>query len=121
MVELNNTWTQAGLDAAREEERILDELSREVEARAESLLASLEALARADLWLARARLAAQMDAVRPAITDDAAELLSARHPLLGAGAVPIDLRLGERFGYRALVVTGPNTGARRCRSRRWGC
>ena len=112
VVELNNTWTQAGLDAAREEERILDELSREVEARAESLLASLAALARADLWLARARLAAQMDAVRPAVSDDAAELLSARHPLLGQGAVPIDLRLGERFGYRALVVTGPNTGGK---------
>ena len=112
VVELNNTWTQAGLDAAREEERILDELSRDVEARAETLLASLAALARADLWLARARLAAQMDAVRPAIADDAAELLSARHPLLGSGAVPIDLRLGERFGYRALVVTGPNTGGK---------
>ena len=112
VVELNNTWTQAGLDAAREEERILDELSRDVESRAESLLASLAALARADLWLARARLAAQMDAVRPAATDDAAELLSARHPLLGQGAVPIDMRLGERFGYRALVVTGPNTGGK---------
>ncbi|HET9539914.1 MAG TPA: endonuclease MutS2, partial [Candidatus Limnocylindria bacterium] len=112
VVELNNTWTQATLDAAREEERILDELSRAVEERAESLLASLAALARADLWLARARLAAQLDAVRPAATDDAAELLSARHPLLGQGAVPIDLRLGERFGYRALVVTGPNTGGK---------
>ncbi|HEX6474975.1 MAG TPA: endonuclease MutS2, partial [Candidatus Limnocylindria bacterium] len=112
VVELNNTWTQASLDAAREEERILDELSREVEARAEPLLASLAALARADLWMARARLAAQMDAVRPTVAADAAELLSARHPLLGSGAVPIDLRLGERFGYRALVVTGPNTGGK---------
>jgi DNA mismatch repair protein MutS2 len=53
-----------------------------------------------------------MDAVRPTTSDDAAELLSARHPLLGPGAVPIDLRLGERFGYRALVVTGPNTGGK---------
>jgi DNA mismatch repair protein MutS2 len=26
--------------------------------------------------------------------------------------VPIDLRLGERFGYRAMVVTGPNTGGK---------
>ena len=66
----------------------------------------------ADLWLARARLGAAMDAVRPTVADDAAELLSARHPLLGAAAVPIDIRLGDRFGYRALVVTGPNTGGK---------
>jgi DNA mismatch repair protein MutS2 len=112
VVELNNTWTQAALDAAREEERILDELSREVEARAQPLLASLRALSRADLWMARARLGGQMDAVRPRAASDALELLSARHPLLGPGAVPIDLRLGERFGYRALVVTGPNTGGK---------
>jgi DNA mismatch repair protein MutS2 len=112
VVELNNTWTQASLDAAREEERILDELSREVEARAESLLASLAGLARADLWMSRARLGMQLDAVRPQTVDDAAELLSARHPLLGPGAVPIDLRIGERFGYRALIVTGPNTGGK---------
>jgi DNA mismatch repair protein MutS2 len=109
---MNNTWTQATLDETREEERILDELSREVEARADELAASLAALARADLWMARARLGAQMDAVRPGSSDDALELLSARHPLLGPGAVPIDIRLGERFGYRALVVTGPNTGGK---------
>ncbi|MGZ6214390.1 MAG: endonuclease MutS2, partial [Candidatus Limnocylindria bacterium] len=112
VVELNNTWTQASLDAAREEERILDELSREVEARAEALLASLGGLARADLWMARARLGMQQDGVRPQVTDDAAELLSAQHPLLGPSAVPIDLRIGERFGYRALIVTGPNTGGK---------
>ena len=112
VVELNNAWTQATLDEQREEERILEELSRAVEERADSLTASLEALARADLWLARARLAAQQDAVRPALSGDALELLSARHPLLGGAAVPIDLRLGERFGYRALVVTGPNTGGK---------
>ncbi len=112
VVELNNAWTEASLAVAREEERILDELSSEVEARSASLHASLAALARADLWIARARLGARMDAVRPALTDDAMELLAARHPLLGDGAVPIDLRLGERFGHRALVVTGPNTGGK---------
>ena len=112
VVELNNTWTEATLAEAREEERILDELSAIVEARAERLGESLAALARADLWMARARLGASMDAVRPSIADDAAELLSARHPLLGDSAVPIDLRLGDRFGYRALVVTGPNTGGK---------
>ncbi|MDP9249805.1 MAG: endonuclease MutS2, partial [Chloroflexota bacterium] len=112
VVELNNAWTQATLDEAREEERILDELSHAVEMRGESLLASMQAMARADLWMARARLGMQMDGVRPQAAEDAVELLSARHPLLGPGAVPIDLRLGERFGYRALIVTGPNTGGK---------
>ncbi|HEX5039581.1 MAG TPA: endonuclease MutS2 [Candidatus Limnocylindria bacterium] len=112
VVELNNAWTEATLAQAREEERILDELSGMVEGRAEPLRESLEALARADLWIARARLGTAMDAVRPSASEDAAELLSARHPLLGHGAVPIDLRLGDRFGYRALVVTGPNTGGK---------
>jgi DNA mismatch repair protein MutS2 len=112
VVELNNAWTEATLAEAREEERILDELSGLVEARADALRDSLAGLARADLWLARARLSTALDGVRPAIVDDAVELLSARHPLLGAGAVPIDLRLGQRFGYRALVVTGPNTGGK---------
>ena len=112
VVDLNNAWTEATLAQAREEERILDELSAAVVERSESLRATIDALARADLWMARARLGAAMDAVRPAQAADAAELLSARHPLLGEGAVPIDLRLGDRFGYRALVVTGPNTGGK---------
>ena len=112
VVELNNAWTEATLAEAREEERILDELSRAVEARADALRASVMALARADTWMARARLGSGMDGVRPSVADDAAELLSARHPLLGENAVPIDLRLGDRFGYRALVVTGPNTGGK---------
>src|SRR6266567_4728043 len=112
VVELNNTWTQAQIEEVREVERILEALSRAVEAQAEPLASSLDALSRADLWMARARLGAQLDAVRPAISQDAVELLSARHPLLGSTAVPIDLRLGERFGYRALVVTGPNTGGK---------
>ncbi len=112
VVDLNNAWTESTLAQEREEERILDELSAAVESRSESLRASLDALARADLWMARARLGVSMDAVRPARAPDAAELLSARHPLLGPAAVPIDLRIGDRFGYRALVVTGPNTGGK---------
>ena len=65
VVELNNAWTEATLAEKREEERILDELSRAVEARADALRESLDALARADLWMARARLGAAMDARAP--------------------------------------------------------
>ncbi len=112
VVDLNNAWTEATLAEAREEERILDELSAAIEARAEPLQESLASIARADLWMARARLGTALDGIRPTVAPDAVELLSARHPLLGDDAVPIDLRLGDRFGYRALVVTGPNTGGK---------
>jgi DNA mismatch repair protein MutS2 len=112
VVELNNAWTEATLAERREEERVLEALSRSVEGQAVTLRETLEALARADLWMARARLGQQMDAVRPNVAGDAVELLAARHPSLGPSAVPIDLRLGDRFGYRALVVTGPNTGGK---------
>ena len=37
-------------------------------------------------------------------------LRKARHPLIGPGAVPIDVELPE--GTRTLIVTGPNTGGK---------
>ena len=49
----------------------------------------------------------------PALFDDDAPLLAirqARHPLLGARAVPIDLVLSP--GGRVLIITGPNTGGK---------
>ena len=82
VVELNNTWTEATLAEQREEERILDELSRDVEGAPSTLRASLRR------WPAptcgSARAPRRGDGRRPpAIVEDAAELLSARHPLLG--------------------------------------
>lgn len=38
------------------------------------------------------------------------DLRKARHPLLGEGAVPIDIQLGKRF--KTLLITGPNTGGK---------
>jgi DNA mismatch repair protein MutS2 len=109
VVELGNAWREAA--AAEEEEvgRILDELSTLVGANASLLDETLEALARFDLWAAKAKLAAEMDAAR-AETADRPEivLLGARHPGLVGRVVPIDVRLGD--GFSALVVTGPNGG-----------
>ena len=111
VVELGNAWREA--QAAEEEEiaRILDELSALVGANATLLRETLEALARFDLWAAKAKLAADMDGVR-ADTADRAEvvLLGARHPGLTGRVVPIDVRLGD--GFTALLVTGPNTGGK---------
>ena len=48
-------------------------------------------------------------APRP-VEEQVVELLSARHPGLVGRVVPIDIRLGGE--YRALVITGPNTGGK---------
>ncbi len=111
VVELGNTWREAQLTAQAEEERILDELSSLIAGQAEALDETLAALATFDFWIARARLAGEMDAVRPETVErDDVELLTARHPGLTGRVVPIDIRLGTDF--RALVITGPNTGGK---------
>ncbi|MEA2632549.1 MAG: mismatch repair protein MutS2 [Chloroflexota bacterium] len=110
-VELGNAWREAQVAEAEEVARILDELSAFVAANADPLRETLEALARFDLWAAKASLAAEMRATRAETTDrPEAILLSARHPGLTGRVVPIDIRLGD--GYTALVVTGPNTGGK---------
>ncbi|MFN8621897.1 MAG: endonuclease MutS2 [Chloroflexota bacterium] len=110
-VELGNAWREAQLKVQAEEERILDELSGLVGAQAVDLRDTLDSLARFDLWAAKARFAAELDAVR-AETSKRSEvvLLSARHPGLSGRVVPIDVRLGE--DYTAVVITGPNTGGK---------
>jgi DNA mismatch repair protein MutS2 len=110
-VELGNAWREAQVAERTEVERILDELSAFVGANAIELGETLDALARFDLWSARARLAAEMNAVRPETVERfEVILLGARHPGLSGRVVPIDIRLGD--GYSALVVTGPNTGGK---------
>ena len=110
-VELGNAWREAQVAEAEEIARILDELSAFVAANADPLRETLDALARFDLWVAKATLAAEMGASRAETADrPEAILLSARHPGLTGRVVPIDIRLGD--GYTALIVTGPNTGGK---------
>jgi len=110
-VELGNAWREAQVAEQEEVERILDELSALIAANAVALRETLDALARFDLWSAKATLAADMDATRATTADrPEVELLSARHPGLTGRVVPIDVRIGE--GFTALVVTGPNTGGK---------
>ncbi len=111
VVELGNAWREAQAAEQEEVERILDELSKLVGANAGPLRETLDALARFDLWSAKAQLAGEMGATRAATAErPEVELLSARHPGLSGRVVPVDIRLGD--GFTALVVTGPNTGGK---------
>jgi DNA mismatch repair protein MutS2 len=110
-VELGNAWREAQVAEQQEIERILDELSALVGSQSGPLLELLGALARFDLWSAKARLAEEMDATRAEIgTRTEIILKGARHPGLTGRVVPIDVELGTDF--QALLVTGPNTGGK---------
>nr|MBA2255420.1 endonuclease MutS2 [Chloroflexota bacterium] len=110
-VELGNAWREAQLAVQVEEERILDELSALVGGQAGALDETLTALATFDFWTAKARLAGELGGVRAETSQrPEVELLSARHPGLSGRVVPIDIRLGG--DYRALIITGPNTGGK---------
>lgn len=124
VVELNNRWREAQLEETREVDRILDELSHQVGQYANELSQSVESVARIDFAMAKARLAFEMRATRPAIWSQhrreeallghptqRVRIRRARHPLLDPSTVvPIDIDLGEDF--RILLVTGPNTGGK---------
>ncbi|MGH2379488.1 MAG: endonuclease MutS2, partial [Candidatus Limnocylindria bacterium] len=124
ILDANNRVREAELAERAEVERVLDELSRRVEASADDHEAVLSALAVLDLILARSLFAEAFECARPRLAADGVlDLIEARHPLLvdqasrradagadAAAVVPIDIRLGGDI--RALVVTGPNTGGK---------
>ncbi len=119
-VELGNRWREAMLEEQEEIHRILSALSAQIGEQREAILRTVEALADFDAAMARARYAADLNAVRAELVEIPATppeeftpLLfhAARHPLLDpANVVPIDIAL--RPGVRALVITGPNTGGK---------
>lgn len=106
-----NNELRAAEDRYRQELfRILKDLSavarrnRAELARGEDLVVELDAV------YARARYSQEIDGVRPEITRGDLHLPQMRHPLLGAGVVPIDVIL--EGDTRHLIITGPNTGGK---------
>ena len=114
ILEANNQVREAELAERAAVQAVLDGLSRQVERAGEDLRATLDALASLDVILAKAILADALQAERPILNDTGViDLIGARHPLLvarGGDVVAIDVRLGSDF--RALIITGPNTGGK---------
>lgn len=111
-VALNHRLREWQWQEEREEERLLRELTEKVAKTHDPLWINIEVLAELDLIFAKASYARYMNASLPKLNDRGyLHLHQARHPLIAPeDVVPIDVRLGET--YRALVVTGPNTGGK---------
>ena len=110
-VKANNELRELRAKEKIEIERILAELSADCAAHREDISLDFDMLVRLDVIFAKAKLAYQMDAAAPALTDKGITLRRARHPLISKDTVvPIDVTLGADFD--TLVITGPNTGGK---------
>ena len=99
------------VDEANEEIRILAFLSQSAAIARTQLVINRESMEKLDYAFACGHLASFMQCGALTIAKGfELKLENARHPLLGAGAVPMTLTLGGRV--RALVITGPNTGGK---------
>ncbi|HHW08974.1 MAG TPA: endonuclease MutS2 [Firmicutes bacterium] len=111
VVELNNQLREVESAEKVEVERILGVLTGMIGAKAAEIRDAVQIAGALDLIFAKARLALDWQCTVPAVNREGRiDIKAGRHPLLAGKAVPIDVQLGRDF--RALIVTGPNTGGK---------
>jgi DNA mismatch repair protein MutS2 len=98
----------------REEEEIgliMDNITREISFKSADLELLDDTLSIIDLIFARGELSINWKCSRPALDKKPKfNIIHGRHPLLNVEPVPIDAKIGE--DYRAIILTGPNTGGK---------
>lgn len=94
-----------------EEQKVLAGLTELLENEQYSLQSDLEIVGHYDFLFAKAKYAAAVGGRKVAWNEEGLLVIrQGRHPLLGQRMVPLDFSLGA--GYRALMITGPNTGGK---------
>jgi len=117
-VEQGNALRELEIGERDEILRILSERSEALGKHRAEVEHDITSMTVLDVAVARARYALSERAIEPILMDEHVrgsqgtllDMRQARHPLLGPGAVPVSLKLGD--GFRVLVVTGPNTGGK---------
>jgi DNA mismatch repair protein MutS2 len=113
VIPMGNRLKVLEAEVQREEIAIYTKLSDRIHERLPSVLAAIDALARADVRAATAKLAGELSLRFPNITDEAKlDLRAACHPLLLVDeekVIPSNLAITAR---RAMVVSGPNAGGK---------
>ncbi|MCT4382963.1 endonuclease MutS2 [Leuconostoc suionicum] len=112
VVELSNKLSELRVKENAEEQRVLQELSAELEPHTNEIQQNVQILGHFDFVNAKARLAARLDAMQPTVSvDNHISLRQAWHPLLDKKiAVANDISLGD--SYKTIIITGPNTGGK---------
>ncbi|ABJ62804.1 endonuclease MutS2 [Leuconostoc mesenteroides] len=112
VVELSNKLSELRVKESAEEQRVLQELSAELEPHTNEIQQNVQILGHFDFVNAKARLAARLDAMQPTVSvENHISLRQAWHPLLDKKiAVANDISLGD--SYKTIIITGPNTGGK---------
>ena len=121
VVDMGNEWRELSLAEEREIRQVLRDISALVGEVAADIRRGSEITAALDLILARARFSYSIKGVSAEPSGGAVHatdvsggramrLVNARHPLLGADAVPVNISVGP--GWSTLIITGPNTGGK---------
>ena len=112
VVELSNKLSELRVKENAEEQRVLQELSAELEPHTNEIQQNVRILGHFDFVNAKARLAARLDAMQPTVSvENHISLRQAWHPLLDKKiAVANDISLGD--SYKTIIITGPNTGGK---------
>jgi DNA mismatch repair protein MutS2 len=112
VVEANNAIKQLRIKEQLEIERILQELTADVEGFSLQLKSNMSVMAKLDFIFAKAKLSLDYNCVCPRLNNEKKLIIKkGRHPLLDAGTVvPINFWIGDKF--KTLVITGPNTGGK---------
>lgn len=112
VVSMNNVLREARGKEKIETEKILRELSAEIEENGEELLENTRTLGYVDFIFAKGYYAHDLKATEPNVNGEGHfRFKKARHPLIEAEeVVPITVELGGDFS--SLVITGPNTGGK---------
>jgi MutS2 family protein len=95
-----------------EVEKILLYLTGLVEGKERELHLAVETMIHYDFLFAKAKYSRSIEG-QPVNVNEShfVHLIQAKHPLLGANAVPLTIKLGQD-GQHALIITGPNTGGK---------
>ena len=112
VVEANNKIRELHGHEQNEIERILYDLSSDVDTVKTELAQDTSILASLDFAFAKGRLSLDMRAVSPALNSEhKINIINGRHPLISKDTVvPINFWIGEEFD--SLIITGPNTGGK---------
>lgn len=108
---LQTEWNLLRMEEAREEAKVLSELTGLVEEAQHEIKLNIETIGIYDFLFAKAKYAKMIGGCNVELNDRGVMNISAAtHPLLGKEMVPLHFAIGS--GYQSLIITGPNTGGK---------